>query len=125
MNMSDSIMETLKPYLAKLVSEQESLVARFLAATGAKVEEICIVERETQTGRVFYPDLKSNVIDDTEVVEDDDLTCLIQERDAERERAEELVKKLEFIAVAELWNYSSSEQTFQRLREALAAWRKG
>lgn len=54
--MSD---EKVREYCEKLIAEKDSLVARYLYETGLKASEICLVERETQTGRVFYPDLKS------------------------------------------------------------------
>lgn len=50
--------ERLKAYLRKYVGEQDSLVAKFMIKTGAKIEEVCLVERETENGRVFYPDWK-------------------------------------------------------------------
>jgi hypothetical protein len=49
----------LKDYIFKWTQEKESLTAKYLNETGLKPSDICLVERETLTGRVFYPDLKS------------------------------------------------------------------
>ncbi len=46
-------------YLEKWTREKESLTAKYLSYTGLKPDEICLVERATDTGRVFYHDLKS------------------------------------------------------------------
>lgn len=48
-------------YVSKLCEEKESLIARFMNEhKHLKPSDICIVEKITQTGRVFYPDLKVN-----------------------------------------------------------------
>lgn len=49
----------MREYYEKLMAEREYLIARYLYETGLKASDICLVERETQIGRVFYPDLKS------------------------------------------------------------------
>jgi hypothetical protein len=49
----------LHDYILKLTKEKESLIANFLVETGLNPSDVCIVERATETGRVFYPDLKS------------------------------------------------------------------
>lgn len=56
------LSDEIKDYMKKLVAEQESLIAKYIAATGANVNDICIVERDLgdgKFGRIFYPDLKS------------------------------------------------------------------
>lgn len=51
--------EIIKEYIAKICSEKESLVARYIEHTRCKPDEICLVERETPNGRIIYPDLKN------------------------------------------------------------------
>lgn len=59
----NAIEDHIQSYVTKLCAEQEYLTARFLQETGLKPSEICIVDRETPTGRVFHPDLKSKYVD--------------------------------------------------------------
>ena len=58
----------LKDYIEKLVNEQESLTAKYMGETKLKPSEICLVEQEHGTGRVFFPDLKSKYHDDKALV---------------------------------------------------------
>lgn len=53
------LSELINDYIKKLCAEQESLIARYIQSTGYKPEDICLVERGTPNGRVFFPDLKA------------------------------------------------------------------
>jgi hypothetical protein len=50
----------LAAYCHDMAKEKDSLIARFILETGAKASELVLVEKETDTGRVFFPDFKRN-----------------------------------------------------------------
>lgn len=54
----------IRDYINKLVSEKESLGAKFMAENNLKPSEVCIVERPTKdhVGRVFYYEKKESEI---------------------------------------------------------------
>lgn len=58
--------EFIKDYINKLMVNREYLVARYLLETGHHISDICLVERRTDEGSIFYPDLKSNYPIETE-----------------------------------------------------------
>lgn len=63
--------EEIQDYIRKWTEEKESLTAKYLARTGYSIDEICLVERQTDTGRIFYPDLKSkHPIESMKFIED-------------------------------------------------------
>ena len=51
--------DILKDYIHKMATEKESLVAKISVEFNLKPSDIILVERQTETGRIFYPDLKS------------------------------------------------------------------
>jgi hypothetical protein len=57
--------EIVTDYIETLAIEKESLIAKYLLETGYLAKDICIVERATDNGRVFYPDLKSKYFEET------------------------------------------------------------
>jgi hypothetical protein len=70
--------EEIKQYIARYTYERESLVAKFLSETGLRPSDICLVEHETPTGRVFYPDLKSKYDVKPSATEGEGLSVLIE-----------------------------------------------
>ncbi len=94
--MSENFLKTrIEDYCNKLVSEQDSLVARYLYQLGLQPSDICLVERETQTGRVFYPDLKSKHFDNG-----DELQKLRDENEALRSALELVTNNVTWYAKA-------------------------
>jgi len=58
---ADYVNTQWRIYVSKLCEEQESLIARFLNEhKDIKPSDVCIVEMETPTGKIFYPDLRKN-----------------------------------------------------------------
>jgi intergrase/recombinase len=53
--------EHLKKYYEDMIKEQDYLVCRFMVESGAKISDVVIVEKQTDRGRLFYPELKSNL----------------------------------------------------------------
>jgi hypothetical protein len=56
--------EIIKNYINVLIKEQESLIAKYISETGFAPSEICIVERATENGRVFFVDKKCKYIEE-------------------------------------------------------------
>lgn len=77
--MTDVTERMLTDYVQKLCAEQESLIARFLAETGLKPSEICLVEQPSENGRVFYPE-KADRLEQIQKL-NDRIDGLVKERD--------------------------------------------
>lgn len=60
---ADEIQKMIKDYATKITEEKDYLVARYMLEFGLSSNDIVLVEEQTQTGYVFYPDLKSNHLD--------------------------------------------------------------
>lgn len=57
--MTDELSKELNDHLKKFASEKESLIAKYLNETGLSPSDICLVTQLTETGSLFYPDVKS------------------------------------------------------------------